>query len=92
MGEPIHIASLLVQVQPDQLAPVRDWLAEQPGAEIRGEDAAGKLVVVLESSGERQILDVIESAERREGTLSANLVYHEIISAEDAEQHEEVQP
>ncbi|TDT43143.1 periplasmic nitrate reductase chaperone NapD [Halospina denitrificans] len=92
MDDPIHIASLLVQVQPDRLVSVRDWLAAQSGAEIRGEDAAGKLVVVLESSGERAILDLIEATEVREGTLSANLVYHEIINAEDAEQHEEVQP
>jgi len=92
MGESVHIASLIVQVQPELLASLRDWFSAQPGAEIRGEDAAGKLVVVLESDGEQPILDLIEAAQAREGTLSANLVYHEIINAEDAQQHEEVQP
>jgi len=92
MGSEIHIASLIVQVQPGHLASVRDWLAGQPGAEIRGEDEAGKLVVVLESKGEQPILDLIEATEAREGTLNANLIYHEIINAEDAKQPEEVQP
>ncbi len=91
MSESIHVSSLIIHVQPGHLAELQQWLESQSGVEVRGSDPAGKIVAVMESLGERPILEIIEQAEARPGTLNANLVYHEIISAEEADQLEEVQ-
>ncbi len=91
MSDQLHISSLIIQVQPEHLRELRDWLSTCEGVEIRGTDPAGKIVAVMESHGERPILDMIAQAETRPGTLSANLVYHQIINAEEADQLEEAQ-
>jgi len=91
VSEPIHVSSLIVHVQPDQLEALKEWLEGHAEIEIRGTDPAGKIVAVMETIGEQPILDVIEKTEAQPGTLNANLVYHEIISAEEADQLEEVQ-
>lgn len=90
MSDNLHVSSLIIQVQPEHLNGLRDWLSPREDLEVRGTDPAGKIVVVLESDGEQPILDMIEQIEARPGTLSANLVYHEIINAEEADQLEEV--
>lgn len=80
---PLHIASIVVRVQPKNLGELKRWLQQQAGVEIHAEDAQGKLVVVTETKQEQAILDLIDSIAARPGTLNAALVYHEIISAQD---------
>jgi nitrate reductase NapD len=74
----IHISSIVVHVIPEHLACVKNDISNLPGAEIHGESANGKLVVVLESDTDRQTTDVIDSINLLDHVLSTALVYHHI--------------
>lgn len=81
--KPLHIASIIVHVRPDNLVNLKHWLLLQTGVEIHAENTQGKLVLVTETEQERAILDLIDKIAARPGTLNTALVYHEIISAQD---------
>ncbi len=86
MAEALHIASLLVHVRPELLGAVKANLRRLSGLELHQESPLGKLVVVLETEHERQILERIEQIGALPGVLNAALVYHELLAAEgDAE-------
>lgn len=77
-GDVRHISSLVVQVRPEALAPARLAIAVLPGAEIHGEDVGGKLVVVLDTADEAEILATIARIHDLPGVITASLIYHEI--------------
>jgi nitrate reductase NapD len=74
----VHISSIVVHVRPDHLKQVKNTIPSLRGAEIYGESADGKLVVVLETHKQAYISDVIEKISHHEGVLSVALVYHQI--------------
>ena len=78
----VHISSIVVHVRPDHLQEVKNSIPCLPGAEIYGESADGKLVVVLETQKQGYISDVIDKISRYDGVLSAALVFHQIESSE----------
>jgi periplasmic nitrate reductase NapD len=80
MAEALHIASLLVHVRPQLLDAVKANLNLLHGLELHQESPLGKLVVVLETEHERQILERIEQISNLPGVLNAALVYHEVLS------------
>lgn len=84
--ETLHIASCLVHVRPAQCADVAAWLADQSGCEVRAQDPAGKLVVVMESEGERPILERLDAVRDRPGVLDAALVYHQLLDLATADE------
>ncbi|NYS61124.1 chaperone NapD [Vreelandella salicampi] len=82
----LHIVSFIVHVKPDALAATAQWLAEQPNCDIRGEDEAGKLVVVAENSNEKMLLRLMDTVREQPGVLDAALVYHEVLAADTADE------
>lgn len=82
MDDSLHIASLLVHCRPEQLPAVRANLSLLPGLELHQHSPQGKLVVVLETEHEQQILDTIEQIQNLPGVLNAVLIYHELLSLE----------
>ena len=74
----VHISSMVVHARPDYLQDVKNNIEHLPGAEIYGESACGKLVVVLESQSQTHITDVIEKIGDIEHVLTTALVYHQI--------------
>jgi nitrate reductase NapD len=80
--EPLHIASLVVHVQPAYLEAVKSWLLGHYGVEIHAQSAQGKLVVVMETADHQAILDLIDQATTRPGCINTALVYHEIVTEE----------
>lgn len=84
MAEALHIASLLVHVRPVLLDAVKANLRLLDGLELHQESPLGKLVVVLETEHERQILERIEQISNLPGVLNAALVYHEVLNPEGA--------
>ncbi|MDZ5433221.1 chaperone NapD [Pseudomonas fluorescens] len=86
MDEALHIASLVVLARPELLQAVKANLRLLDGVELHQESTAGKLVVVLETTHENQILQRIEQINNLPGVLNAALIYHEILdSAGDLE-------
>lgn len=76
MADELHIASVIVRSRPERLADVKRAIAAVPGAAIPAEDAAGKLVVTLESRSERTIARHLDAFAAMPGVLAATLVVH----------------
>jgi nitrate reductase NapD len=73
-----HIASLVVRCRPDRVASLEGVIAARPGAEVPASDAAGKLVVTLESTNEQTIARQLDEIGALPGVLSATLVFHHV--------------
>lgn len=72
----LHIASLLTHVRPSDCAKAAEAISALDGAEIHAVSDCGKIVIVLETPDEAQILECIEQINRITGVLLTNLVYH----------------
>ncbi|MBU0901755.1 MULTISPECIES: chaperone NapD [Pseudomonas] len=86
MAETLHIASLLVHARPEQFEAVKANLSLLDGVELHQQSPLGKLVVVLETADEQQILERIDQISNLPGVLNAALVYHELLSPEGADE------
>jgi nitrate reductase NapD len=69
------ISSLVVQTKPAHIDRVRDEIDSMPETEVMGENEYGKLVVVLDTSDNRQAADRITAIQNMAGVLSATLIY-----------------
>ncbi|WP_442107561.1 chaperone NapD [Pseudomonas sp. NUPR-001] len=79
MDDTVHIASLVVLARPELLEAVKANLRLLDGLELHQQSAAGKLVVVLETTDEQQILQRIDLINNLPGVLNAALIYHELL-------------
>ncbi len=84
MSDEVHICSLVVHARQPQL--VRQALLRLPDVEIRGDNGQGKLIVVLESGSENQLLERIREIQDLDEVLAANLVYHHCERADALEE------
>lgn len=82
----IHIASLLVQVVPQQMALAKQAALALPGAEIHDTPVPGKFVVVLESPQQRALADAAQHLLDVRGVVSVSLVTHMMEAAADLRQ------
>lgn len=74
----VHISSLVVHTRAHQLQEVKLAIDALSGAEVYGENASGKLVVVLETSQQGYITDTIDKINGLENVLNTALVFHQI--------------
>jgi nitrate reductase NapD len=81
-----EIASILIQARPDRLAEAEAAIAAIPGTEIYQRDPRGKLVVVVEGSGEDPVGAVLTRLSLLPDVLSATLVYHAVDTASSPEE------
>ena len=81
----LHISSMVVHARSPYLADVKSKIEQLPGAEIHGESAEGKLVVVLETLNQGYITDIIDKIDKFEHVLSTALVYHQIEQLDPSE-------
>ncbi len=73
-----HIASLLVQCQPERLDALAADLDALEGTEVPARDEQGKLIVLLELPTEYALLERTREIENLPGVISVTLVYHEL--------------
>ncbi|WP_321340284.1 chaperone NapD [Breoghania sp.] len=78
MTDPVHIASLLVQSMPDRCAAVEEEISQIPKAEIAHRDGQGRLIVILETASEAEIVKALIDIQLFTGVVSASLVYHQM--------------
>jgi len=64
-----------VQTQPELLKEVRTAIENIAEAEVMAQNEQGKLVVVLDTQGNRQAADTITAIQNTAGVLSATLIY-----------------
>jgi nitrate reductase NapD len=85
MSAETHISSLVVHVRPECQVEASARIAALGGAEIHGASAQGKLVVVLETPSEGDILAHITAINEMPGIIATSLIYHEIDRADREE-------
>ena len=78
MPAELHVSSLLVHARPSALAEVRSAMAALAGVEIHGASAEGKLVVVLETGSQSEVVDRLAEIQAIEHVLSTVLVFHRV--------------
>lgn len=70
------IASILVQVKPENLDEVEAKILALAGCEIHGRDRRGKLIVVVEGTNTNDIGTTLNAIAVSDHVLSAALVFH----------------
>lgn len=76
--QPWHVCGLVIQADPKSLFFVMETLRKIPYTEIPTFDSVtGKIVVVLQSECEQQLLDNMKNAQEIAGVLAISLVYHQ---------------
>ncbi len=84
MSQPTHFSSLLVTAQPDALASVATAINAMHSAEIAENDTTSKLIVLMETQTESDIVDGLGQIQLIPGVVSAALVYHQTEDNPDA--------
>lgn len=79
-----HISSLLVTAKPDQIPAVAGNITNMSIAEVAHSDAAGKIIVTLETPDESAIVQALTDIQLLDGVVSAALVYHHAEAFADA--------
>ena len=78
-----HISSLVVHCRPDVIERVLADINALEGTEVPEFAPEGKLVVLMESPTEREIMQRISTIEAIPGVVGAALVYHHVDSETD---------
>ena len=73
-----HISSLVVRAHPSRLDAVVRRIRALSVAEVAMSDASGKIVVILETLNEDEIVAAMNALQRIDGVVSVALVYHQI--------------
>ncbi|MBE8168813.1 MAG: chaperone NapD [Shewanella sp.] len=84
MSKELHVTSLVVQVLPEKMSEVRKTIIAMKNAELSVNNEI-KLVVVLEGTTRRGILEDVEKINAIPGVLSASMVYHQSEELEEGE-------
>jgi nitrate reductase NapD len=83
----VNISSAIVHARPGHAEVVRDALAAIAGVDIHAVSAEGKLIVTIESPGDRETADTFEAISQMDHVLSTSMVYHQT----EAEPETEIQ-
>lgn len=73
----VHISSLVVHCIPESLPDVMKMCSQIPHVDVATYDKKGKVVLLLETETEAQILSIIDKIQPYTGVMSATMVYHE---------------
>lgn len=78
-----HVCGLVVQVNPRKIHQIQTALLAIPHTEIPAiDEEKGKLVVVMQSHHQQQLLEQMEAARQIDGVITVSLVYHQQDEAE----------
>lgn len=72
---PYALASALVQIQPEHLQKVSEFIATIPGVDIHLTSDKGQLIITLEGPQPDPLADILTRIKYLDGVLSADLVY-----------------
>lgn len=82
-NDQVHISSLVVQLRPERLQALSEHFAVFDNVEVHATDPRGVLVLVLETPGQRETVDIIDRLREEEGVLAVSMVYHHVESAQE---------
>lgn len=81
----MNISSAIVHARPGHAEVVRLALAAIAGVEVHAVSAEGKLIVTIESPGDRETADTFGAISQMDHVMSTSMVYHQTESEPEAE-------
>ena len=81
----MNISSAIVHARPGHAAEVQRTLAAIAGVEIHAVSDEGKLIITIESPGDRETADTFEAISQMDHVLSTSMVYHQTEAEPEAE-------
>ncbi|RLJ68435.1 chaperone NapD [Sulfurisoma sediminicola] len=81
----MNISSAIVHARPGHAAEVQSALAAIAGVEIHAVSAEGKLIITIESPGDRETADIFEAISQMDHVMSTSMVYHQTEAEPEAE-------
>ena len=72
----LTISSLLVQARAEDHGRLEETISALPGAEVYASTGAGKIVVVIETPSDAELVRSVDLIGALPGVLSVNLVFH----------------
>lgn len=73
----MNISSAIVHAQPGHAEVVRRTLAAIAGVEIHAVSDEGKLIITIESPGDRETADTFEAISQMDHVMSTSMVFHQ---------------
>jgi nitrate reductase NapD len=73
----MNISSVIVIPHPERIEAVRGQVAALAGVELHAVSPEGKMIVTLETEGDRETTDLYEKISLLDGVMSASMVYHQ---------------
>lgn len=73
----MNISSVIVIPHPERIEAVRSQLAKIAGVEVAAVSPEGKIIVTIETEGDRETIQMYESISLMDGVMSASMVYHQ---------------
>ena len=81
----MNISSVIVIPHPDHIEAVRLRLQEIDGVELHAVSPEGKIIVTIETAGDRETIQTYEVISVLDGVMSASMVYHHKENEPEAE-------
>ncbi len=74
----VHISSLVIHCFPEKLSNIVKIVSALKNVEVATHDISGKIVAILETETEQEILSIIDQINATSGVLTTTMVYHEM--------------
>lgn len=88
----MNLSSVIVIPGPQRVARVVEDLNAMEGVEVAAVSPEGKIIVTIETDGDRETVRVYEAISVMDGVMSAAMVYHQKEDAPDVEILVEAKP
>jgi nitrate reductase NapD len=73
----MNISSVIVIPGPERVESVVEGLRAMDGVEVAAVSPEGKIIVTIESDGDRETVQIYEAISVMGGVMSASMVYHQ---------------
>ncbi len=72
----MNISSVIVIPRPERVERVVEQLGQADGVEVAAVSPEGKIIVTIETEGDRETVAMYEGISLMDGVMSASMVYH----------------
>lgn len=73
----MNISSVIVIPRPERVEHVVEGLRAMDGVEVAAVSPEGKIIVTIETDGDRETVRAYEAISLTDGVMSASMVYHQ---------------
>ena len=86
MAKETHISSIVVHARPEATATIRATVESLPGIEVHTVTPLGKMILILETDSEADIVTNLNTISLLDGVYAATLVFHSVEDLTDSEE------